>query len=105
MWNLPTLERLQVPNCKGCKYEEAKLKCLICEQAEEIDREKNEPRYYSEVITPTKSIPFSQLDKHEKTVWVLHLANFTEKEIAIQLFVSQQAISYCIAKIKGKLSP
>jgi len=96
---------ISVPNCKGCKYSEIRLKCLACEQADEIDKEKNSPHYYSEIISPTKDIPFPQLDPRERAIWILHLANFSEIEIASQLFVSQQVVSYCIKRIKVKLTP
>jgi DNA-binding NarL/FixJ family response regulator len=89
--------------CKECKNWEAKLKCLICEQSDELEKEKNQPRYYSEVITPTKDTPFPELDQRERAVWILYLSNFTEAEIADFIYISQPAVSLCLTRIKGKL--
>ena len=89
--------------CNECKYHEAKLKCLACEQADELEKEKYQPHYYPEVITPVKDIPFPELNPRERAVWILHLANFTEVEIAQFTYISQPAISLCLSKIKIKL--
>ena len=91
-----------MPNCKGCKYEKAKLKCLICEQAEELDREKYIPRQFPKITCPDDT-PYPELNNHERAVWVLHLSNFTELEIAQFTYISQPAVSLCLARIKLKL--
>ena len=91
--------------CNECKYHEAKLKCLVCEQADELNKQKHNPRYYSEVITPVKEIPFAVLEPQERVIWILYLANFTEAEIAHTIFVNQSTISRCLIRIKQKLTP
>ena len=95
---------ISVSNCKGCRYGEIKLKCLICEQADELNKEKYTPRQFSEIIQ-NENTPFPQLDPQERMIWVLYLANFTEQQIAQVSCISQSSVSRCITSIKIKLTP
>jgi hypothetical protein len=88
--------------CNECKYREAKLKCLACEQADELNKQKHTQREYPETIVRDDT-PFPELNPRERAVWILHLANFTEFEIAQFTYISQPAISLCLTKIKLKL--
>ncbi len=89
-------------DCKECENAKAKLKCLICEQTEELKKEKHKVIQFPETISQDDT-PYPWLEPQERAIWILYMAKFTEEEIAASLFVTQSTISRYITIIKQKV--
>jgi len=91
-----------MPNCRYCKYAKYKLKCLICEQADEINAEKYKLKQHREVIKRDDT-PFPWLLGKKKTAWILsEYCNMPTTTIGKILSTHPKTITRWIVKIKKK---